>query len=137
MTVVTSVDASPSTYPFKVALVPGTVGDPEVHAKRPRKCNLGQLRGHRPKDGSPIGLCPADKPEIFKRSGGPMWRTQGAICLCNGLMAACGVGQPGEPPLLTLGDVSSVRDLQRTLRRKEYSAAEAVEYLIGNLKPSS
>lgn len=137
MTVVTSVDASPSTYPFKVALVPGTVGDPEVRAKRPRKCNLGQLRGHRPQNGSLIGLCPADKPEVFKRSGGPMWRTQAAICLCNGLVAACGLGQPGEPPLLTLGDVSPVRDLQRTLRRKEYSAAEAMDYLIGELKPSS
>lgn len=133
MEVVASADASPSTFPFKLALVPGTVGDPSVYQERSRVCNLGHLRGQRPKDGKPIGLCPADKPEIFKRSGGPMWRTQNAMCLCNGLMAACGLGQPNEPPLLTLGDITPVRDLQRRLRRKEYSALEAADYLIGKI----
>ena len=133
MEVVASANASPSTFPFKLALVPGTLGDPTVYSQRNRVCNLGHLRGQRPKDGKPIGLCPADKPEIFKQSGGAMWRTQNAMCLCNGLMAACGLGQPGEPPLLTLGDITPVRDLQRRLRRKEYSALEAADYLIGKI----
>ena len=131
MEVVASSDASPSTFPFKLALVEGTMADPKVYSDRNRICNLGHLRGQRPKDGKPVGLCPADKQDVFKRSGGPMWRTQNAMCLCNGLMAACGLGQPDEPPLLTLGDISPVRDLQRKLRRMEYTATEAAEYLIG------
>jgi NAD(P)H-dependent flavin oxidoreductase YrpB (nitropropane dioxygenase family) len=133
MEVVASSTASPSTYPFKVAQVPGTVADPEVYAARERRCNMGHLRGYRPKDGTPVGLCPADKQDAFKKSGGPMWRTSGAFCLCNGLMAACGLGQPGEPPLLTLGDLTPVRELQRKLKRMDYSAAEAADYLMGTL----
>jgi hypothetical protein len=78
-----------------------------------------------------VGLCPADDTERFAKSGGPAWRTDGSICLCNGLLATCGVGQPGEPTLVTLGDTGPVRDLQQRLRRMEYSAAEASAYLLG------
>lgn len=123
--------ASPSGYPFKVALVPGTIGDPEVYAARRRRCNLGHLRGWRPKGDAVIGLCPADDTEIYKNSGGAAWRAQGAMCLCNGLMATCGLGQPDEAPVVTLGDISPVRAVQKRLRRIEYTAAEAIAYLLG------
>ncbi|MFH2203503.1 MAG: nitronate monooxygenase [Elusimicrobiota bacterium] len=129
--VVTDPCASPSTYPFKVALVPGTIGDPAVYEARPRRCNVGHLRGYRPMGRRAVGLCSADDPAIFKKSGGALWRTKGAMCLCNGLLAACGVGQPGEKPVVTLGDISPVRELQRRLRRTEYSVAEAIAFLRG------
>jgi NAD(P)H-dependent flavin oxidoreductase YrpB (nitropropane dioxygenase family) len=131
--VVASANASPSTFPFRVARVPGTVGDPVTYAARPRVCNLGYLRGWRPRDGRIVGLCPADDPARFRKLGGPAWRTEGSICLCNGLLATCRVGQPGEPPLVTLGDTTPVRDLQARLRRLEYSADEAAAYLVGDL----
>lgn len=131
--VVASANASPSTFPFRVARVPGTMGDPATYAARPRMCDLGYLRGWRPRDGRIVGLCPADDPELFRKRGGAAWRTEGAMCLCNGLLATCGLGQSGEPALVTLGDTTPVRDLQSRLRRLEYSADEAVAYLLGAL----
>ena len=125
--------ASPSSYPFKVALMPGTVADPAVYGERERICNIGHLRGWRPKNGVVIGACPADEEDRYTGSGGAAWRMKGAMCLCNGLLATCGLGQPGEAPLVTLGDIAPVRELQRHLRRMEYTAAEAASWLIGEL----
>ncbi|GMV06524.1 MAG: hypothetical protein AMXMBFR53_28000 [Gemmatimonadota bacterium] len=131
--VVASAHASPSGFPFRVARVPGTMGDPATYAARPRVCDLGYLRGWRPRDGRIVGLCPADDPHLFKTMGGAAWRTEGSVCLCNSLMATCGLGRRGEPALVTLGDTAPVRDLQTRLRRLEYSADEAVAYLRGEL----
>ena len=131
--VVASANASPSGFPFRVARVPGTMGDPATYAARPPVCDLGYLRGWRPRDGRIVGLCPADDPELFRKCGGAAWRTEGAMCLCNGLLATCGLGQPEEPPLVTLGDTTPVRDLQHRLRRLEYSADEAMAYLVGEV----
>lgn len=128
--VVSGANSSPSGYAFKVAMVPGTLGDPEVYAKRERVCNLGHLRGFRPKGDSVVPLCPADVAPLYTGSGGAAWRIEGAMCLCNGLMAACGLGQPGEPAVVTLGDIAPVRALQRKLRRMDYTAAQAADYLI-------
>jgi hypothetical protein len=55
------------------------------------------------------------------------------MCLCNSLLATCGLGQRGEPALVTLGDTTPVRALQLRLRRLEYSADEAIAYLLGEL----
>ncbi len=132
--VVTSVGASPSTYPFKVARVPGTIGDRATYLARRRRCNLGYLRGWRPKDGKLVGLCPADDTGVYEKAGGAAWRTQGSMCLCNGLLATCELGQPDEAPLVTLGDTTPVRDLQMRLRRMEYSAEEAAAYVLGELE---
>ena len=131
--VVTDVRASPSTFPFKVALVPDTIGDPSVYAERPRLCNVGHLRGWRPRGEATAGLCPASHPELFKKMGGAAWRLEGAMCLCNGLLATCGVGQPCEKALVTLGDITHVRELQQRLHRMEYSALEAAAFLLGEL----
>ncbi|MDE2293198.1 MAG: nitronate monooxygenase [Elusimicrobia bacterium] len=123
--------ASPSGYAFKVAAVPGSVADPAVYAERPRRCDIGHLRGWRPKDGGLTGLCPAEEADRYKDKGGAAWRANGSMCLCNGLMATCGLGQPGEAALVTLGDIAPVRALQRRLRRIEYTAREAADYLCG------
>jgi NAD(P)H-dependent flavin oxidoreductase YrpB (nitropropane dioxygenase family) len=131
--VVASANASPSGFPFRVARVPGTMGDPATYAARPRGCDLGYLRGWRPRDGRIVGLCPADDPGLFQKMGGAAWRTEGSMCLCNSLLATCGLGQRGEPALVTLGDTTPVRALQLRLRRLEYSADEAIAYLLGEL----
>jgi len=128
--VVTDAVASPSTYPFKVAKVPGTMGDPAVYSERRRVCDVGHLRGWRPREGKVVGLCPAMEPAGFKQSGGASWRTQGCMCLCNGLLATCGLGQPKEPGLVTLGDIEPVRTLLKRLHRMDYSAAEAIDFLL-------
>ena len=128
--VVSHATASPSTYPFKVALVPGTLGDPAVYEARERICNIGHLRGWRPNGSNPVGLCPADAENCFIRAGGAPWRTRGSMCLCNSLLATRGLGQPGEPAVVTLGDITSVRSLQSKLKRMDYSAREAVDFLL-------
>ncbi|HAH05290.1 MAG TPA: 2-nitropropane dioxygenase [Elusimicrobia bacterium] len=130
--VVTDVRASPSTFPFKVALLPGSMADPAVYAARKRVCNVGQLRSWRPME-EMTGLCPASDPALYKKRGGAAWRTDGAMCLCNGLLATCGLPQPGEQGLVTLGDITPVRELQRRLRKIEYSTQEAIAYLRGEL----
>ena len=40
----TSLRASSTGYPFKVASVSGTISDPRVYEERERKCDLGYLR---------------------------------------------------------------------------------------------
>ncbi|MFA6029405.1 MAG: nitronate monooxygenase [Elusimicrobiota bacterium] len=128
--VATMANASPSMYPFKVALAPGTLGDDTVYAARKRVCDVGHLRSWRFHGDELVGLCPANDPERYTGSGGPAWRTKGSMCLCNGLLAARGLSLEGETPVVTLGDIGSVRILQNRLRRIEYTASEAVDYLL-------
>ena len=64
-----------------------------------------------------------------------MAETVGRCCLCNGLIAAIGLGQrrpdgTPEPPIVTLGqDLSFVSKLLRP-GRQSYTAADVVAYLL-------
>lgn len=101
--------ASPTAFPFKVAGLPGTLGDPEVQASRTRVCDLGYLRTPYRTERGTIGYrCPAEPTRAYLRKGGTTEEAQGRQCLCNGLLATIGLGQrrPGgveEPPIVTLG----------------------------------
>lgn len=106
--------ASPTTFPFKVATVEGTLSDENVFAQRPRLCDLGYLRtAFRKPDGAVGFRCPAEPVEDYVHKGGKESDTAGRKCLCNGLMANVGLGQRRagilggggyeEPPLLTAG----------------------------------
>lgn len=96
--------ASPTGMPFKVVDLPGTVADPAVYDARPRRCDLGYLRDvYAAPDGSIGYRCPAAPVESFVAKGGDIAETVGRKCLCNGLLAAIGLGQRGadnfvEPP---------------------------------------
>lgn len=108
--VLTDPAASPTSFPFKVAAMPGTLSEPKTYAERPRLCDMGYLRrAFRRADGSIDYRCPAEPVEDFVRKGGTIEETAGRKCLCNGLLANIGLGQRRsdgyqEPALLTTGD---------------------------------
>lgn len=129
--------ASPTGFPFKVAALPDTLSEPDVHLKRPRLCDLSYLRTPYLKANGTVGYrCPAEPIDAYVRKGGDIEDTTGRRCLCNALVANIGYGQHrpdgyAEPPMLTLGqDLGFLPDLVRT-RGGDYSAADAVEYLLG------
>ena len=129
--------ASPTGFPFKVALLEGTLSEPEEYAARPRICDLGLLRTtYKRKDGSVGYRCPGEPLDSYLQKEGKEEETKGRKCICNGLIAAVGLEQEQkggytEKPLVTSGD-----DLPRIALflkggKGSYSAAEVVQYLLG------
>lgn len=132
----TSLRASSTGYPFKVASVPGSIADRSVYARRERKCDLGYLREAYLKPNGSIGYrCAAEPVDAYERKGGLPEATEGSTCLCNGLMATCGLGQyrsggRHEPPIVTSGDcIDDVRQL--LIGRESYSASDVIALLSG------
>lgn len=129
--------ASPTGFPFQVLSLPGTLSEPAVYEDRRRRCDLGYLReAYQREDGTVAWRCPAEAPESFEKRGGEAGGAEGRKCLCNSLMANLGLGQVRagevEPPLLTCGkEMSGIRRLA-TPERPRYTAAEVLEYLVGN-----
>ncbi|MER7499359.1 nitronate monooxygenase [Nonomuraea pusilla] len=126
-------NASPAGFPFKVASVPGTLSDAAVYDARPRLCDLGYLRTPYERPGGRVGYrCPAEPVEAYVRKGRPAEEAEGRRCLCNGLLAAVGLGQRRqdgyeEPPLLTLGqDLGFLEGLP-----SDHSAADVVDLVLG------
>jgi nitronate monooxygenase len=111
--------ASPTGMPFKVVELPNTVADASVYEARPRICDLGYLRDtYAGPDGKLGYRCPAAPVTGFVSKGGDIAETTGRKCLCNGLLAAIGLGQRSadgrvEPPIVTAGD--DVRGIARYL----------------------
>jgi NAD(P)H-dependent flavin oxidoreductase YrpB (nitropropane dioxygenase family) len=135
--------ASPTGFPFKVARLPGSVADPEVHDARPRLCDLGYLRTPYAREAGGIGYrCPAEPVAHHARKGGDAAGAAAAVCLCNGLTAAVGLGQTradgyAEPPLVTLGaDLDAVRELLRVRDAggepdAEWTAEQVLDWILG------
>ncbi len=134
VSVKTSLRASSTGYPFKVASVSGTISDPSVYDERERKCDLGYLREAYLKPNGSIGYrCAAEPVDAFVRKGGSLEMTEGSTCLCNGLMATCGLGQyraggRREPPIVTSGDcIDDIRQL--LIGRESYGASDVIAHL--------
>ncbi|MFF4772906.1 nitronate monooxygenase [Microtetraspora fusca] len=128
--------ASPAGFPFKVAGLEETLAEPEVYERRARLCDLGHLRTPYVRPDGGVGFrCPAEPVDAYLRKGGRPEETQGRRCLCNGLVAAIGLGQHrpdgyAEPPLLTLGqDLDFLGDLP-----ERYGAADVVAHLLGDAR---
>ncbi|MCM4084675.1 nitronate monooxygenase [Paractinoplanes hotanensis] len=129
------VRASPTGFPFKLVSLPGTAADERVYADRPRLCDLGYLRTPFRRDDGRVGhRCPAEPVDEYVRKGGTVADTVGSRCLCNGLVAAVGLGQRRtdgyvEPPLVTLGqDLAFLPRLTR--QSDDYTAADVIRYLL-------
>lgn len=120
--------------PFKVVDLPGTVSDPTLYAVRSRRCDLGYLRTPFARADGTIGYrCPAENAENFTIKGGDAAETSGRKCLCNGLLAAVGLGQRGaddfvEPAIVTAGD--DIRGIARYLSSgaNEYGVDDVLRY---------
>jgi len=134
LAVTTSTTASSTGYPFKVVELAGTIADPATYEQRPRRCDLGYLReAYLDDDGATAYRCGAEPLNIYQRKGGAVEGAQATTCLCNGLMATCGLAQVRpdgyvEAPLVTSGD--SLNDIAVLLvGRDDYSARDVIEWL--------
>ncbi|SDL01289.1 nitronate monooxygenase [Streptomyces indicus] len=130
-------DASPTSFPFKVADLPGTLSESSVVEARRRVCDLGYLRvPYRTAKGAIGYRCPAEPHAAYARKGGEPTDVEGRLCLCNGLLATVGLGQrrPGgtvEAPLVTLGrDLSFLEELSP--EGEAYAAEDVVKWLVGS-----
>lgn len=128
--------ASPTGFPFKVALLDQTLSETALYQSRRRICDLGYLRHpYRRPDGRVGYRCPAEPLQHFLLKGGVAEQTVGRKCVCNGLPATVGLGQvrPGagtELPLVTAGD--DLAQLPQFLPpgRDSFSAADVLRQLL-------
>lgn len=136
--VTTSVRASSTGYPFKVADVEGTLSDEATYEDRPRICDLGYLREAYLKPDGGVGYrCPSEPQNQFVAKGGESAETVDRVCLCNALMATAGFpqirrGGYREPPIVTSGD--SINEIAPLLiGRDDYSALDVIDFLKSGL----
>jgi len=116
--VLTSASASPTGFPFKIALVPGTMSDRGLCDARPRFCDLGFLRSpFKREDGSLGYRCPAEPLGDYVKKGGK--EARGAGRRVSGRPGRIR-GRPGIRPLpakLSLPGAGAV-PLERCARRR-------------------
>jgi NAD(P)H-dependent flavin oxidoreductase YrpB (nitropropane dioxygenase family) len=128
--------ASPTGFPFKVAMIEGTLWDEKVYASRKRICDLGYLRHvYRKADGTVGYRCPAEPVENFVKKGGQLSDTKGRNCVCNGLSGAVGLNQSRgdftEPALVTAGnDFETVAQFVKP-GASTYTAGDVIKILLG------
>ena len=139
--VTTSVRASSTGYPFKVADVEHTLSDQENYDDRERVCDLGYLREAFMKSDGGIGYrCPSEPVEQFIAKGGDAHEVTGRVCLCNALMSSAGFAQirrgaHREAPIVTSGD--SINEISPLLQgRDDYHALDVIEFLRPGLEES-
>lgn len=136
--VLTSPTASPTGFPFKVALVPGTISDRDLYDARPRICDLGFLRTVYKKENGSLGYrCAAEPVDDYIRKGGTEAETVGRTCLCNHLLATAGYPQIQKGGYLELPSVTSGDDLSNIVQfikpgQCTYTAADVVHRLLGD-----
>ncbi|MBI2421275.1 MAG: nitronate monooxygenase [Candidatus Hydrogenedentes bacterium] len=121
--------ASPTGFPFKVALLQGTLSHGPSYEARPRCCDLGFLRtAYKKADGKVDYRCPSEPVDQYLKKGGEESATEGRKCLCNSLVANIGLPQHQtsgytEQPLITIGDdVLNMKHLFQNEEKRIHSA---------------
>lgn len=128
--------ASPTGFPFKILQLEGTISQDDLQSARIRVCDLGYLRqAYRKPDGIVGWRCPGEPINAYLNKGGCPEDTTGRKCICNGLMAAIGLGQcrkSGEElPLVTCGnDVGSIIEFLPSPQSVSYSADDVIDRLL-------
>lgn len=136
--VATDPSASPTSFPFKVAQLEGTLSEADVYLARPRVCDLGYLReAYRTPEGAIGFRCSAEPLTVYVSKGGKPEEAAGKRCLCNALLATIGHPQIRNGNLTETGVVTSGNDLT-TLGRflppngRTYNAADVVAKLLNH-----
>lgn len=127
---------SPTSFPFKVPDLPGTLAEDDVFNARPKICNKGYLGCWYLADNGAIKhRCPAENEIAYRAKGGKLEDAVGRRCLCNGLLSTAGIDQLYEPPITTLGDdTSSLRFLMQN-EYDTYTAYAVIDYLLPDYRP--
>lgn len=137
LVVKTDLLASPTGFPFKVIQLPGTLSEADIYDARSRICNQGFLTTPYKRPDGIIGFrCASERLDQYVRKGGKIEDTAERRCLCNGLIAASEMTNPGEPPIFTLGDDTSF--LKHLMKHEDdsYTAADAMNYLLSEEVPA-
>jgi nitronate monooxygenase len=135
--VLTDPRASPTGFPFKIAVLEGTLSDADAYRARPRICDLGYLReAYRTPDGQVGFRCPAEPVSIYVSKGGEEADTRGRKCICNALVANIGHGQVRAKKYHELGLLTAGDDLVNVGQfvpagAADYGAADVVRALLG------
>ena len=128
--------ASPTSFPFKVAQLEGSLSENEVYAARPRICDLGYLReAYRTPLGTIDYRCSAEPVTTYVAKGGKEENTVGKKCLCNALMANIGHPQVRNGKYTEHALITSGNDLTGIARflspgSSTYTAADVVANLM-------
>jgi nitronate monooxygenase len=131
--------ASPTGFPFKVALLEGTASQLPIYEERKRVCDLGYLRDpYATQDGGIGYRCSAEPVANYMAKGGKVEDTVGKKCLCNALLANIGHAQTRkddavEPALVTTGDDLNTVAQFLAPGRESYSAVDVVASLLSGV----
>ncbi|MEI8066133.1 MAG: nitronate monooxygenase [Actinomycetes bacterium] len=137
--IATDAAASPTGFPIKIAILPGTLTDTDLNLNRSALCDLGYLRVPFLNPNGRIDYrCAAEPDDMYVRKGGAAEETRGRQCLCNGLTANIGLGQHrrsgyDELPLVTLGaDLVGPKILLQE-HPDGWNAVTAVDWLLSSV----
>ncbi len=129
----TDMRISPTGFPFKVAVLDGTISEPTVYEARCRVCNQGALVSLYEKSDGTIGYrCASEPVDRFIAKGGNEADTVGRGCICNALSVTGGIGDYGEAPVVTLGDDLSFLKRIMATAQSSYSAQDAIKFLLSD-----
>ncbi|HVA36683.1 MAG TPA: nitronate monooxygenase [Candidatus Dormibacteraeota bacterium] len=124
--------ASPTSFPFKVAHLEGTMSEDDVYAERTRICDLGYLREAYKAPSGRIGYrCAGEPTDLYVAKGGKIEDTVGRKCICNALVATIGLPQIREDGRVEAGIVTAGNDLTEIPRflppgGHAYTAADVI-----------
>jgi len=128
--------ASPTSFPFKVVPIAGSLSDQNVYEERPRICDLGYLReAFKTPEGTVDFRCAGEPVTTFAAKGGNLGESPGRKCLCNALMANIGLGQHRNRSRVEQGLVTAGNDvayLARFLPQEglHYTASDVLTILL-------
>lgn len=128
--------ASPTSFPFKVAQLEGSLSEEEIYSARPRICDLGYLReAYRTPSGTIDYRCSGEPVTTYVAKGGKLENTVGKKCLCNALMANIGHPQVRNGKYIEQALITSGNDLTGIARflspgASTYTAADVVAKLM-------
>ena len=134
--------ASPTGFPFKVAVLEGTGSQLPIYEQRKRVCDLGYLREpYEGGDGKVGYRCAAEPVANYLAKGGKQEDTVGRKCLCNSLLANVGHAQIRkdgrvEAALVTAGDDINTASEFMADGKMTYSVADVVGQLLSRVRES-
>ena len=133
--------ASPTSFPFKVAQLEGSLSEDDVSSARPRICDLGYLREAYRTPSGPIDYrCSSEPVTTYLSKGGALESTVGKKCLCNALLANIGHPQSRNGKYTEQALITSGNDLIGIARflsagASTYTAADVVATLLTAAAP--
>ena len=117
---------------MKVVSLPGTLSEESIYFTRSKVCTQGALRTlFEESDGSIGYRCPAEPVAIYLKKSGKIEETEGARCICNGLLTTAGLGDENEAPIVTMGDDVGFLKFLMTHPADSYGVVEVLKYLRG------